>query len=146
MAPMTVHLPGQQNSGASPSTGANVPAVAVPEQMQREKKLAASNTEFVKQEAEYVKNDKGMHPEYRKAYLEGLEKYPRRSSNLESQETSRKMAETHALRTAPRYSAQTRTQNADGSVVDRAPVAGVQASREVDYRQERPDRRTGYHE
>ena len=139
-------VPGQQNSDPSPSTGANMSASQAQANERREKKLAASNTEFVKQETEYVKNDKGMNPEYRKAYLEGLEKYPPRSSNLESHETSRKMAEAHALRTAPRYSAQTRTPNADGSVVDRAPPAGVQARREVDYRQARPDSRTGYHE
>lgn len=112
----------------SPSTGADTPAVvnktqdSVPkasEQVQRQKPLTAANQEFVKNESAYVQDDRGMNPEYKKAYLAGLEKYPPRTNSLQSQETSRKMAELDALRTAPRYSSQVRTRNADGSMTDR---------------------------
>lgn len=112
----------------SPSTGAATPAVInktqdsvpkAPEQVQRQKPLSAATQEFVKKESAYVQDDRGMNPEYKKAYLAGLEKYPPRTNSLQSQETSRKMAEADALRTAPRYSSQVRTRNADGSVTDR---------------------------
>jgi hypothetical protein len=83
-----------------------------------------------------------MNPEYKKAYLAGLEKYPPRTSSLQSQETSRKMAEADALRTAPRYSSQVRTRNADGSMTDRyvpqsvnnnPSTASAQANKEQQY-------------
>jgi hypothetical protein len=112
----------------SPSTGVTTPAEVnktqdsvpkTPESVQSKKPLSAANQEFVKKESAYVQEDRGMNPEYKKAYLAGLEKYPPRTNSLQSQETSRKMAEADALRTAPRYSSQVRTRNADGSMTDR---------------------------
>jgi hypothetical protein len=108
----------RKSSGYSPSTGSTAPATTnkqpesvpkTPEQIQRQKKLEVANAEFTKQEAANAKDDSGMNPEYKKAYLAGLAKYPPRTSSLQSQETSRNMAELDALRAAPRYSSQTRT-------------------------------------
>lgn len=120
------------STGNNSSTGTATPPVVnkttpVPPPWVRppSKELVAANKQFVKQEAEYVKDDKGMNPEYKKAYLAGLEKYPPLSKSLQSQETSRNMAETDALRTAPRYASQTRTQNADGSATDRKTPTSV---------------------
>ena len=120
------------STGNSPSTGTATPPVVnnttpVPPGRARppSKELVAANKQFVKQEAEYVKDDKGMNPEYKKAYLAGLEKYPPLSRSLDSQESSRNMAEADALRTAPRYVSQTRTQNADGSMTDRKTPTSV---------------------
>jgi hypothetical protein len=109
---------------STPSTGVNTaPTVTktqdTPVRRVLSKDTIEANKQFVKQEAEYVKDDRSMNPEFKKAYLAGLEKYPPRSKDLQSQYISRKMAETDALRTAPRYSSQVRTQNADGSFTDR---------------------------
>jgi hypothetical protein len=102
----------------SPSTGTPAPATTnrqpesvtkTPEQIQRQKKLDVANAEFTKQEAANVKNDRGMNPEYKKAYLAALEKNPPRTSSLQSQESAREMAELSALKSAPRYSSQTRS-------------------------------------
>ena len=130
----------------SPSTGTATKDILTPPPRVRppSKELAATNQQFIKQEAEYVKDDKGMNPEYKKAYLAGLEKYPPLSKSLDSQENSRQMAETEALSKAPRYASQTRTQNADGSMTDKrssaptsvnnnATAASTQASREQQY-------------
>ena len=135
----------------SPSTGATTPAEVnktqdsvpkTPESVQSRKPLSAANQEFVKRESAYVQEDRGMNPEYKKAYLAGLEKYPPRTNSLQSQETSRKMAEADALRTAPRYSSQVRTRNADGSFTDRQvpqsvnnnpSTASAQANKEQQY-------------
>jgi hypothetical protein len=140
---------GATSAGSNPSTGTNTaPTVTKSKDLPRpwvkppSKELVAANKQFVKEEAEYVKDDKGMNPEYKKAYIAGLEKYPPRSKDLISQEISRKMAETNALRTAPRYASQTRTQNADGSMTDRyvpqstnnnASATASQASKEQQY-------------
>lgn len=136
---------------ASPSTGATTPAVVnktqdsvpkAPEQVQRQKPLSTANAEFVKQEASYVKEDRGMNPEFKKAYLAELEKNPPRTNSIQSQESARKVAEARALATAPRYSAQVRTRNADGSMTDRyvpqsvnnnPSAASTQANREQQY-------------
>lgn len=132
---------------ASPSTGETTPAAVtktqdMPPRRPPSKELVAANKQFVKDQADYVKDDRGMNPEYKKAYLEGLEKYPPRSNSLQSQEISRRMAETNALRTAPRYSSQVRTQNADGSMTDRyvpqstnnnPSATNTQANREQQY-------------
>jgi hypothetical protein len=109
---------------STPSTGTNTaPTVTktqdTPVRRVLSKKTIEANAQFVKQEAEYVKDDRGMNPEFKKAYLAGLEKYPPRGPGPQEQMMSRKMAETDALRTAPRYSSQVRTQNADGSFTDR---------------------------
>ncbi len=136
-----------RGSATSPSTGEATPAVVnktqdIPQRQPLSKQTVEANKQFVKQEANYVKDDKGMNPEYKKAYLAGLEKYPPRTSSLQSQETSRKMAEADALRTAPRYAAQVRTRNADGSMTDRLvpqsvnnnpTAASAQANREQQY-------------
>ena len=132
---------------ASPSTGETTPAEVtktqdMPLRRPPSKELESANKQFVKDQAAYVKDDRGMNPEYKKAYLEGLEKYPPRSNSLQSQEISRRMAETNALRTAPRYSSQVRTQNADGSMTDRyvpqstnnnPSATNTQANREQQY-------------
>jgi hypothetical protein len=132
---------------ASPSTGETTPAAVtktqdMPPRRPPSKELESANKQFVKDQADYVKDDRGMNPEYKKAYLEGLEKYPPRSKSLQSQEISRRMAETNALRTAPRYSSQVRTQNADGSMTDRyvpqstnnnPSATNTQANREQQY-------------
>jgi len=132
---------------ASPSTGETTPAAVtktqdMPLRRPPSKELESANKQFVKDQAAYVKDDRGMNPEYKKAYLEGLEKYPPRSNSLQSQEISRRMAETNALRTAPRYSSQVRTQNADGSMTDRyvpqstnnnPSATNTQANREQQY-------------
>lgn len=124
----------KQATGAgvsTPSTGTNTaPTVTKTQDTPRRSPLAKStvdeaNKQFVKQEAEYVKDDRGMNPEYKKAYLAGLEKYPPLSKSPQSQEMSRQMAETEALRTAPRYSSSVRTQNADGSFTDRLALRSV---------------------
>lgn len=90
-----------------------------PEQVQRQKKLDVANKDFVKQEAGYVQDDQGMNPEYKKAYIAGLAKHPPVTNSVQSRMASRDMAEMEALRTAPRYSSQVRTRNADGSFTDR---------------------------
>jgi len=137
----------KQATSSNPSTGTNAaPTVTktpeAPVHRPQSKELVAANKEFVRQQAEYVKDDRGMNPEYKKAYLAGLEKYPPRSTSPQSQEISRKMAETDALRTAPRYASQTRTQNADGSMTDRhvptstnnnASTTALQANKEQQY-------------
>jgi hypothetical protein len=105
----------------NPSTGSNIPATSnkqpensrpTSEEIKRQKDLTVANTEFLKKETAYVKESAGMNPEYQKAYLEGLEKYPPRSKSLQSQEASRQQAETLALSRAPRYASQVRTNDA----------------------------------
>lgn len=108
---------------STPSTGVNTaPTVTktpdTPVRRVLSKKTIEANEQFIKQEAEYVKDDRGMNPEFKKAYLAGLEKYPPRGPGPTEQMISRKMAETDALRTAPRYASQVRTRNADGSFTD----------------------------
>lgn len=108
---------------STPSTGVNTaPTVTktpdTPVRRVLSKKTIEANEQFIKQEAEYVKDDRGMNPEFKKAYLAGLEKYPPRGPGPQEQMISRKMAETDALRTAPRYASQVRTRNADGSFTD----------------------------
>lgn len=128
----------------SPSTGTatkDIPA-KTSDQVQRQPKLSASNAEFVKQEANYIKEDSGMNPEYKKAYLAELEKNPPRTNTMQSRESAREIAEMKALQAAPRYSSQVRTRDADGSFTDRhvpksvnnnAAAASTQASREQQY-------------
>jgi len=136
---------------ANPSTGTATPATnnktqdippKTPEQVQRQKPLSAANQEFIKQEAAYVKDDRGMNPEFKKAYLAELEKNPPLTNSAQSQQTARQIAELKALRTAPRYATSVRTQNADGSFTDRAvpqsvnnnpSAAGSQANKEQQY-------------
>jgi hypothetical protein len=112
----------------SPSTGATTPAVVnktqdsvpkTPESVQSRKPLSAANQEFIKQESAYVKEDRGLNPEYKKAYLAELEKNPPITNSPQSRETARHIADMKALQTAPRYSSQVRTRNADGSMTDR---------------------------
>jgi hypothetical protein len=135
----------------NPSTGTATPAVVnktqdipprTPEQIQRQKNLEVANRDFIKQEAVSVKDDRGMNPEYKKAYLEALEKHPPRTNSAQSQQSARQAAELRALATAPRYSTQVRTQNADGTFTDRAvpqsvnnnpSAAGSQANKEQQY-------------
>lgn len=136
---------------ASPSTGATTPAVVnktqdsvpkTPEQIQRQKNLEVANKEYVKRESEYVKEDRGMNPEYKKAYLAELEKNPPITTSAQSQQTARQIADMKALQKAPRYSSQVRTQNADGSFTDRhvpqsvnnnPSATSTQANREQQY-------------
>jgi len=115
-------------STTSPSTGATTPAVVnktpdsvpkTPERVQSKKPLSAANKDFVKQESEYVKEDNGMNPEYKKAYLAALEKNPPVTNSAMSREAARDIADMKALQTAPRYSSQVRTRNSDGSFTDR---------------------------
>lgn len=138
-------------STTNPSTGSTTPAVVnktqdsvpkVPEQVQSKKPLSAANQEFIKQESSYVKEDRGMNPEYKKAYLAELEKNPPITNSPQSRETARDIADMKALQKAPRYSSQVRTQNADGSFTDRqAPrsvnnnpsATSTQANREQQY-------------
>jgi hypothetical protein len=101
-------------TGYSPSTGTPAPAKT---NVQRE--LTPKQKDFVAQETANVKDDKGMNPEYKKAYLAALEKNPPRTGTLQSQESARSIAETEALRTAPRYTSQTRTVD-NGVITDRA--------------------------
>lgn len=101
---------------ANPSTGSNatnVPAKA-PE-------LSAKQKDFIAQEKAAIKNENGLNPEYKKAYIEALEKYPPRTNSAQSQQSARQMASTLALRDAPRYASQTRT-NDNGVMVDRANI------------------------
>ena len=136
---------------ASPSTGANTPATVnktqdsvpkPPEQVQRRKPLSAANQEFIKQEATSVQGDGGMNPEYKKAYIAALEKYPPATNSAQSQQTARQMAELEALRTAPRYNTQVRTRQSDGTFIDRQvpqstnnnpSATNTQANREQQY-------------
>lgn len=113
-----------QKARTTASTGTPTPATSnkqpenrkqTAEEIKRQKDLTVANKEFVKQEAANVKDDRGMNPEYKKAYLEGLEKYPPRSKSLQSQESSRQQAELQALAKSPRYSSQTR--NVDNGVI-----------------------------
>lgn len=104
----------QAGNKVSPSTGSNAPAKT---NVQRE--LTPRQKDFIAQEAASIKNDNGMNPEYKKAYLEALEKYPPRTNTAQSQQTARQVAELRALQTAPRYTAQTRTVD-NGVIVDRA--------------------------
>jgi hypothetical protein len=118
------------STGNSPSTGTATPPVVnkpqdIPPRRPQPKELVAANKEFVKQETANIKDDKGMNPEFKKAYLEGLEKYPPLSKSRQSQDMSRGMAETEALSKSPRYASQTRTQNADGSMTDRKTPTSV---------------------
>ena len=117
-------------TGNNSSTGTATPPVInktkdMPPTTSRQKQLDVANKDFVKQESAYVQDDRGMNPEYKKAYLAGLEKYPPLSSSRQSQDMSKQMAEAEALRSAPRYSAQTRTRNADGSMTDRLSPTSV---------------------
>jgi hypothetical protein len=98
----------------SPSTGTPAPA-----RTNVQPQLTPKQKDFVAQETANVKNDNGMNSEYKKAYLAALEKHPPRSGSLQSQESSRNMAETEALRVAPRYTSQTRTVD-NGVITDRA--------------------------
>jgi hypothetical protein len=104
----------QAGNKVSPSTGSNAPAKT---NVQRE--LTPRQKDFIAQEAASIKNDNGMNPEYKKAYLEALEQYPPRTNTAQSQQTARQVAELRALQTAPRYTAQTRTVD-NGVIVDRA--------------------------
>lgn len=98
----------------SPSTGTPAPA-----RTNVQPELTPRQRDFVSQETAAVKNDNGMNPEYKKAYLAALERNPPRTGSLQSQESARNIAETEALRTAPRYSSQTRTVD-NGVITDRA--------------------------
>jgi hypothetical protein len=146
---------------ASPSTGETTPAAVTktqdsvpkpPEQVQRRKPLSVANQEFIKQETVYVQGDGGMNPEYKKAYVAALEKYPPLNNSTMSHQASREMAELEALRTAPRYNSQVRTRNADGSFTDRRvpqstnnnpSATNTQANREQQY-VKKPTRPTDY--
>jgi hypothetical protein len=81
--------------------------------------LTPEQRNFVAQEAAIVKNDNGMNLEYKKAYLAALEKNPPRTGSSQDQESARNIAETEALRTAQRYTSQTRTADS-GVITDRA--------------------------
>jgi hypothetical protein len=109
------------STGNSPSTGAATPPVIaktadVPVRRPLAKDTVEANKEFVKQETENMKNTVGYNAEYKKAYLEGLERYPPRSPSLNEQKISTLKAETYALSKAPRMAGGTRTQNPDGTV------------------------------
>lgn len=122
-SPSTSAWPGADQSAAetkrlglasSPSTGSAAPATT-----NKQRELTPKQTSFIAQETADVKSDTGMNPEYKKAYLEGLKKYPPRTDTYQSKESARDMAEMEALRVAPRYASQTRTVD-NGVITDRA--------------------------
>ena len=103
----------------NPSTGSNIPATSnkqpenkkqTAEEIKSQKDLTVANAEFIKREKAY--DNHGMSPEYKKAYFEGLEKYPPRTGNIQSQESAREQARTYALAQTARYPTQPRTSDA----------------------------------
>lgn len=111
----TTLWPGQtDNSKAvSPSTGTPAPA-----KTNTQRELTPRQKDFVAQETANVKDDNGMNPEYKKAYVAALEKHPPVTDSAQSQQAAKKIAAAEALRTAPRYTAQTRTVD-NGVITDR---------------------------
>jgi hypothetical protein len=107
-------------TGYSPSTGTPAPA-----KTNKQRELTPKQKDFVAQESAYVKDDAGMNPEYKKAYLESLAKHPPVTNSLQSQEAAKQIAATEALRTAPRYSAQTRTVD-NGVITDRVNLSKLE--------------------
>ena len=101
-------------TGYTASAGSATPATT-----NKQRELTPKQTSFIAQETADVKSDTGMNPEYKKAYLEGLKKYPPRTDTYQSKESARDMAEMEALRVAPRYASQTRTVD-NGVITDRA--------------------------
>lgn len=103
-----------QKKYGNPSTGSN--STNVPK---KAPELSAKQKDYVAQETAYANEATGMNPEYKKAYIEALSKYPPVTNSPQSRQLARQMAETAALRTAPRYASQTRT-NDNGVMVDRS--------------------------
>lgn len=102
------------NQAVSPSTGSATPATT-----NKQREITPKQASFIAQETAEVNASSGMNPEYKKAYLEGLKKYPPRTDTYESKESARDMAEMEALQVAPRYASQTRTVD-NGVITDRA--------------------------
>lgn len=105
-------------SEASPSTGSNAPAVASTGQDSIPRSLTTTQQQFIKEETAYVRNDRGLNPEWKNAYIEALKKNPPSTNNAQSQETARNLAETRAAAAGPKYTSQVRTQAAPGVSVD----------------------------
>lgn len=112
-APATVASP-SSTTAYSPSTGTTAPATS-----NKQQELTPKQKDYVAQETARANQDTGMNPEYRKAYIAALEKYPPRTDSAQSRLSASQVAETVALKTAPRYTTQTRTVD-NGVIVDKA--------------------------
>jgi len=95
---------------STPSTGTNTaPTVTKtqdtppPVPFKRSEKTVEANKKFIKQEEDYYKNEPGIRPEYKKAYIEALKENPPLSSSPESRLWAQRAAEQKAQAVSPRY-------------------------------------------
>lgn len=80
--------------------------------------VSQKTADFISSQEKAVNQDNGLNPEYKKAYIEALKKYPPRTDSPQSQLSAEQRARLVALQTAPQYKSQTRVTD-NGVITDK---------------------------
>jgi hypothetical protein len=80
--------------------------------------VSQKTADFIASQEKSINQDAGLNPEYKKAYIEALKKYPPRTDSAQSQQSAEQRARLIALQSAPQYKSQARTVD-NGVIIDK---------------------------
>lgn len=80
--------------------------------------VSQKTADFIASQEKSINQDAGLNPEYKKAYIDALKKYPPRTDSAQSQQSAEQRARLIALQTAPQYKSQSRVVD-NGVIIDK---------------------------